>query len=154
MLHRRRDHDTTIGINMTPMIDVVFLLIIFFMVVSHVVSSQAQPVDLPHPDASQARAHEGPEKITVTLVGDGTGAVMRRNLNAQLVADDAELLARLTAIGQLAGESARLEVVVRADKSIACRHIRRTLQAIARSGVARMDIAVRGDDAEPQRQGG
>ena len=58
--------------NITPLIDVVFLLIIFFLVASHFVRSEnAEPVDLP--TASQAVADEEPaHRLTVTIRKDGS----------------------------------------------------------------------------------
>ncbi len=43
-----------VAFNMTPMIDVVFLLIVFFMLVSTFASAENVRMDLPQPDKSQA----------------------------------------------------------------------------------------------------
>ncbi len=43
-----------VSFNMTPMIDVVFMLIIFFMLVSNFASVENLELDLPDPDHSQA----------------------------------------------------------------------------------------------------
>ena len=58
LIHTRRKHPPTqVESNLTSMIDVVFLLIVFFVLVSQVVSREAEPLDLPEvPDAAAAVA--------------------------------------------------------------------------------------------------
>ena len=58
-------------LNLTPMIDVVFLLLIFFMVTTTFLEpEEALEVDLP--TAASGGAHEAPtEEIVVTVLADG-----------------------------------------------------------------------------------
>jgi len=61
-----------IGFNMTPMIDVVFLLIIFFLVSSHL-SKQENQIELSLPVAASADedpAQQTP-RMTITVTADG-----------------------------------------------------------------------------------
>ncbi len=62
-----------VGFNMTPMIDVVFLLIIFFLVSSHLAKQEAQ-MELPLPDAEtgEAAAADQLPRVTVNVLDDGT----------------------------------------------------------------------------------
>ena len=56
----RRLGSGEIGINMTPMIDVVFQLLIFFLVSNHIAKQEAQmPIPLPVADSGSeiGRAH-------------------------------------------------------------------------------------------------
>ena len=55
------------GFNMTPMIDVVFLLIIFFMLVSQFSSAENVEVELPEPERSQAIEATVPEKLILNI---------------------------------------------------------------------------------------
>lgn len=58
--------------NITPLIDVVFLLIIFFLVASHFVrSEQAEPVELPLATAGEADNELAPHRLTVTINQQG-----------------------------------------------------------------------------------
>ena len=45
----KRNAAITLNANMTPMIDVTFLLIVFFVVVSQIVDRDVIPLDLPAP---------------------------------------------------------------------------------------------------------
>ncbi|MCA9186605.1 MAG: biopolymer transporter ExbD [Pirellulaceae bacterium] len=64
---------TGVGFNMTPMIDVVFLLIIFFLVSSHM-ARQERSIQLPLPTASTGEddVETGMHRITVNVKADGT----------------------------------------------------------------------------------
>ncbi len=59
---------TPLRFNITPLIDVVFLLIIFFLVASHFVrSEQAEAVDLPAATAGEADDQQALHRLTVTV---------------------------------------------------------------------------------------
>ncbi len=60
----RRDH--SIGINMTPLIDIVFLLIIFFMTVSQITRIRDLPVRLPTVTQGTVKSKEATVTINVT----------------------------------------------------------------------------------------
>jgi biopolymer transport protein ExbD len=89
------DKKPSLTFNMTPMIDVVFLLIIFFMVTSNIVQQEALiAVDLPTaktsrmPDSSQS----GTRKITINVTGEdhlflGMTPIDREQLRQYLTAE-------------------------------------------------------------------
>lgn len=61
-----------LGFNMTPMIDVVFLLIIFFLVSSHLVRQETQmELALPVAPSGEEDAQEPAPRITVNVDADG-----------------------------------------------------------------------------------
>ena len=56
--------------NITPLIDVVFLLVIFFLVASHFSRMEpAEAVELP--SATQTAEDENPRRLTITIQQDG-----------------------------------------------------------------------------------
>ena len=58
--------------NITPMIDVVFLLIIFFLVASYFIrSDQSREVDLPFASKGQSDEISSPHRLTITIEPDG-----------------------------------------------------------------------------------
>ena len=78
----------SVSINMTPMIDVVFLLIIFFLVSSHL-AKQENRVKLNLPDATTALPEENVQRSVVTLniLPDGNWQLAGQSLTLpQLVA--------------------------------------------------------------------
>lgn len=63
---------TPLRFNITPLIDVVFLLIIFFLVASHFVrSEQAEPVELPMATGGETDNEQAPNRLTITVAEDG-----------------------------------------------------------------------------------
>ena len=119
--------------NITPLIDVVFLLIIFFLVASHIVRSEAQePVDLP--DAVQVRDDAKPAlRLTITVSVDGRLSVGGSTL------DRIDLERRLEA---LAAESRTAEIRIRGDKQAAYRHVEPILRTCASLGITDVKFAV------------
>jgi biopolymer transport protein ExbD len=70
-----RRRSGSLGFNLTPMIDVVFNLIVFFLVASHFSQAQSDvPVALPK--ATQASAGEAdPDRLTITVTSEGRWSV-------------------------------------------------------------------------------
>ncbi len=63
---RRREHQ---HINLTPLVDVVFLLLLFFMLTSHFVKAPAIKIALPD---SKTAAPEVRDEVIITIAADGT----------------------------------------------------------------------------------
>lgn len=55
-------------LNITPLIDVVFLLIVFFMLVNNIVTDEQPPVQLPDLDDPNVYAPEGDRRVIVNIV--------------------------------------------------------------------------------------
>ena len=66
---RRR---SSVVLNLTPLIDIVFLLLIFFMLTSHFIEEQVIPVDLPVADSGST----GEDKRFVEVVITPEGGVL------------------------------------------------------------------------------
>jgi biopolymer transport protein ExbD len=129
------------GFNMTPMIDVVFLLIVFFLLSSHLARQETQ-LALPLPAADSGRpAPEGDRpRLTVNVLADGTLLVAGR----PVVPDDlSPLLAERRGVH---GDD--LEVRIRADRSVPYALVEPVMLACARAGIWNVAYAVyRRDEA-------
>lgn len=64
--------------NLTPLIDIVFLLLIFFMLTSHFVRDEVLTIDLPEADSGTALAE--PQQVEVIINKEGD-----YSLNSQIV---------------------------------------------------------------------
>ena len=73
---RRPKHDN--GINLTPLIDVVFLLLIFFMVTTTFTRETRMLLSLPEADGDTAKSVQAPLELVVAR--DGSYAVNGQNL--------------------------------------------------------------------------
>ena len=83
-------------LNITPLIDVVFLLIVFFMLVMNIVSDENPELQLPDLDKPHVYPPEGERKVTINIVpeaefdgefgpGNKTGEVLSRPGQAEFV---------------------------------------------------------------------
>ncbi len=113
--------------NITPMIDVVFLLIIFFLVSSHFVrSEQAEAVDLA--EATQEE-EKNPLALPLVITLQPEGPPMVRGEPTDYGQIDQLVLA-----GKLE-QAERFEVHVRADKTVPFERIEPIMLSCARAGV-------------------
>jgi biopolymer transport protein ExbD len=116
------------GPNLAPMIDIVFLLLIFFLLTTHFVQEEGLPVRLP---AAESRGERPEEPVTVTVARDG-----KVYLGAAQVALE-DLSARLRAeVG--AGTRA---VVVRGDREAPLQAAVSVLEAARAAGASRLVVA-------------
>ncbi len=123
-----------LGINMTPMIDVVFLLIIFFLVSSHLARRENEMrLELPSATSSEDPKIDGP-RVTLSVLPDGSLFL------AGVSVDPHELLTRIQNAKNREGDE--LEIRIRADRSVAYEHITPILTAAAQSGVWNVHFAV------------
>ncbi len=131
----------TVGFNTTPMIDVVFLLIIFFMVSSHLARQESQlPVELPPAVTGKVPVADQPRRIIVSIGADGAMALSGEPVGAE------QLLARLQVEHR---QHADCQVRIRADRRVAYQRVEPVLLACAQAGIWRVTFAVKRDQARP-----
>ena len=118
----------SVGFNMTPMIDVVFLLIIFFLVSSHLAKQEVQ-MELPLPVAESGQEASDPTvpRMTINVLSDGTCSLAGRTVSIN------DLGTRL--VERMAAEGADLEVRIRSDRAAPYRAVEPILLVCARSGI-------------------
>ncbi len=104
---RRRRAQPMAEINVTPMVDVMLVLLIIFMVAAPLLTVGV-PVELPKTAAS-ALPSETEEPLTLTIAADGAVSIQNTEV------DRAELVTRLRAI---AAERSDDRVFLRADGSV------------------------------------
>ena len=127
-------HDEQPTLNLTPMIDVVFLLIIFFMVGTKFTELERK-IGLQVPEVSQAGAlTAAPEKKVVNVYQDGN-----IDLDQQPVTL-AELTARLV---EARSNYQDLGVLIRGDGQGTFQRVAEVLGACKQAGVAELGISVR-----------
>lgn len=133
---RLRPVASPLQLDLTAMIDVIFLLLIFWMVVARLSDAAPSRVDEPVSD-SAAIERSAPQTWTVEIPDDATGRV--------LVADRWVEVDQLGAL--LAEQAGSPAVLVRADARVDVARVQTVLSAILEAGVNRVGLAVR----EPKR---
>ena len=110
---------------MAPMIDMVFLLLVFFMCVSSL-ARQEKSLEVDLPESYQSEVSDEVADRGIVSVDSG-GSVY-------LGGEKVELEALKTRIEAAIRTNPRLQIVVRADKSTPFGEIRKALKACAESG--------------------
>lgn len=135
MLRARRSSRFRPGpsLDLTPMVDVVFLLVIFFMVSTTFITLESGlPVDLPEAQTSVAEPSTLP---TVTVTKDGQiyfgGVVVAEAQLAAIVRQELETTGQTT-------------VVLRADREVAHGVAVRIMDLLKQAGAQRIAIATGG----------
>ncbi|TWT73581.1 biopolymer transport protein ExbD [Posidoniimonas polymericola] len=135
MLRYRRENDS-VSMNMTPLIDVVFLLIIFFLVSSHLARQETQ-LDLDLPDAASGELAQASTARVVTVNLLPTGELMVAGESTPA----AELTAKLER--EVQRDQTPVEVRLRSDRSVPYGDVEPILAACAKANVWNLRFAVR-----------
>lgn len=133
-LHKERNthgDDMLSEINMTPLVDVMLVLLIIFMLTVPVLT-QAVRLDLPQ--AAAPRATPTPDTVNVSI--DRSGQVF---WNGGAV-DAATLAARLSALARAQPDA---DVQVRADRHTEYQHVMAVMATAQKSGVDRLSFLTR-----------
>ena len=149
-------------INVTPLIDVVMCLIIFFLIVGKLAANEKARVQLP--GSSIGQVAERQDAVVVSVARDTTNParpVALISIDGELVKDGEELVRRLqTRLEIQARLAARItreepqpisrgKVTVRADKDLPYEAVEPVLTACAKLGINRVDYATARTDLSP-----
>lgn len=120
-------------VNLTPLIDVVFLLLIFFMVSTTFKHESQLNVDLPRASAEPVEPGERPLEITIDAEG-------RMFVNGQGLVNN-QLTTLMRAIRQAAGDRADVALVISADGRTPHQAVVTVMDAARKLGITRLSLA-------------
>ncbi|MDH3598341.1 MAG: biopolymer transporter ExbD [Candidatus Tectomicrobia bacterium] len=130
-----------VTLDLTPLIDVVLMLVIFFMLTTTFVLSPGVQVDLPQGSSLQ-KPRESDAIITITK----DGAVYFQDAQVSLETLQAVLQRAKT-------QQPRLRVVIKADTQVQHGRVVEVMDMAKRVGIERLAIATAPKQAAPQPQG-
>ncbi|NPV38259.1 MAG: biopolymer transporter ExbD [Brevinematales bacterium] len=125
----RRNSRLISEINMTPVIDIVFQLLTFFMLTSTFIKSSAINVDLP---ASKTSDAQPVREVTVVLYRDGKITVNNQPVQKENLR---------SFVAQYAKEDSELVVTVQGDKRVDYGLLIEVMDAVRQAGVKRLSLA-------------
>ena len=121
-------------VNLTSLIDVVLLLLVFFMVSTSFVREADLKIKLPEASLEEPAAREG-VPLEITIAADGNYFVNQR----ALVNNRPETLRR--ALLKTAGEGRELPVIIRADATTSHQSVVTAMDVAGRLGFLHINIA-------------
>lgn len=129
------------GFNMTPMIDVVFLLIIFFLVSSHLSRQESQmDLELPLAKSGQDDVDLETPRLTINVNSDGSLWLAGRPIARELLQQKlAEARAR---------EGENIEVRIRGSRSAPYATVEPVMLACTGAGIFKVSYAVYREGSE------
>ncbi|MEY2866884.1 MAG: hypothetical protein RLZZ537_411 [Pseudomonadota bacterium] len=125
--------DDDVEINLTALIDVVFTLIIFFVVTTSFNNRSALKITLPSSAASQVEAQRQPLVVLIDKAGNyyvGDSALVR-----------SDLVSLKDAIRQQAGNDTERTIVIQADAKTSHQSVITAMDAIGQLGFSKLSIA-------------
>lgn len=128
-------------VNLTPLIDVVFLLLIFFMVSTSFVKQSQITIRLPEAE-STAMVGEPPEQIDIMITEQGTYLVNGR----ELINNRAETIRN--ALQRVSAGDTSLPLTISADANARHQHVVTAMDVAGRLGFVRISIATVDDPTD------
>ena len=120
-------------VNLTPLIDVVFILLIFFMVST--TFQKESEINIELPEASGEPLEERKDQLEIVIDANGHYFIDEQ----QVV--NTELVTLKKAIQKFLGEQRDLPVVIRADRTTPYEAVIRAMDATAQLGLVNMSLA-------------
>ena len=130
---RRKD---SLELNLTPLIDVVFLLLIFFMVSTTFDKDARIKVELPEATTQDEEIQE-PEVLDITIDAEGLYYVNQK----QVITTNIDILKH--AIGKAADGREDLPVIITADANTTHQSVLRVMDAASQLGFVNMTFAAK-----------
>ena len=131
----RRRPRSEISIELAPLIDVVFLLLIFFMVSTTFIRESELSIDLPEAESQQQQQDE--DVVEVTISADGEYAV-----NGRMLADNS-LATLMRALSDTKQADVRRKLVINADANARHQSVVRAMDAAGQLGLTQLSITTR-----------
>lgn len=137
----RRQRSEEVGVNLTPLIDVVFLLLIFFMVSTTFTRETQLSIDLPEATGVLREAQEKQIEILIDEAGS-------YRVNGKGLVDD-RMRTLQAAIYKIAAGDTTLPMIITADAQSSHQSVVRAMDAAGQMGFVHLSITTRQPSGSP-----
>lgn len=140
--HRRSRTSSMLGFSATPLIDLIFTLSIFYMLISRFSTDEQTPMELPQPQQSQAVVPKMPDRAVINCrPADGSDPA-ERSAAYSLGPNRPEPLAVISErLAAWKRETPELKVVIRADRRIPYSQVRSVMRMLTEKEVPVLNVA-------------
>ena len=129
-----RIEEDRLDVNITPLIDVVFLLLIFFMVTTTFNQQAELRVDLPEASSEEQALEVIPIEITI----DSVGVYF---VNGKSLVNNNAITLHQTLQKVIAGDDKEKSVIIRADANTPHQAVVTAMDTVAKAGISKLSIA-------------
>lgn len=133
-------HSEEPDVNLTPMIDVVFLLLLFFMISTSFIRESSLKVDLPEANGEALTEQEAPIDIIIRANGE---VMVNETTLTEMSRDKLRELLKSTA-----ADNTNPHIIISADANAEYQHIVTAMDAAQLLGFTRLTLATRQKTAE------
>lgn len=126
--HKKPNQDD----NLIPLINIVFLMLIFFMVAGHI--SESDPIKV-QPPGSVSEQHSEVKPLTIVVSTDGQIAVGQEQVTEK------ELTAAISQQFEQAEDPEAFRLLVKVDANLAVEKLQHVLSLIKQTGIKRIALA-------------
>lgn len=129
----KRQAKEGVDVNLTPLIDVVFLLLIFFMVSTTFTDKTEMNIDLPESESAALQMQQ-PKAINVVVSHDGAYSVNGQRLI------NTDLATLKSAVSKASGGNQQSPFIITADGKAAHQYVVRAMDAAGQLGFTNLSI--------------
>ncbi len=133
----RRQAGSEVSVNLTPLIDVVFLLLIFFMVSTTFTKETHLAIDLP--EASGEIQQEQPRQVEIVISKEGEFSVNGRSLV------NSRIETVKNALGKVSDGDSQLPLIITADAKTPYQSVVTAMDAAGQLGFVNLSMTTRRD---------
>lgn len=135
--HRKK---VEVDVNLTPLIDVVFLLLIFFMVSTTFIKDSRLSIDLPQADGETSQVASNSIEIIISKTGQYA-------IN-DVALVNSSLRTLKAAIDRVSDGDSKMPMIITADAATPHQAVVRAMDAAGQLGFVHLSITTRGDIGE------
>ena len=132
-LKRHNDNNEEAEINMTPMLDIVFIMLIFFIVTTSFVKESGISVNTPK---AQSASQQDQANIFIAITRDGQVWIDKRPIDIRAVR---------TLVARLHAENPAGSVVIQSDRDAATHTLVEVMDQVRLAGIEKIAIAANKD---------
>ena len=135
MKFKQINSEEEIGFQVASMIDIVFLLLIFFIVASQLQDLEIEKqVSLPIADSAQAKKSEGVQEILINVLSNGVVKVSGSELPMNKLAEELRKVADTS-------DKSEKKILIRGDKNAHYGRMMRIMRSCAQAGLWNVSFA-------------
>lgn len=144
-IHTRKPEGLTF--NATPLVDVIFMLTIFFMLVTRFSSAEQIPMDLPKPENSLAKVPKGTDRIIVNCRLADPADPDSHDVLYSIGPNRPEALSVIAErLKSMKKRTPEMTVVVRADRRLHYVQVRAVMSVVANCGIEMLNVVAHVSD--------